>query len=106
MNRPLDIDLIKTVIQRMLGGSAEPVGDTNLDDIKEDRQISEEAIIYWLLEDLYKCYNKRDVPWGSGKEAGASAKEFFEETRDMLDDWLSEDEEDEEEDMVSLSDSE
>lgn len=83
-------DIIK-VIYALMGGSAEPIGNTQGDAVRFYRQMTEEEIIRELLDDIYKCYDKRNVSWGSGKSAGNRAKDFMTEIRDYLDFYLAED---------------
>lgn len=56
MKEPYDAKMICTVIEALLGGSAEPVGETNIDNVKFDRQKIEEEIIYWLLDDMFRGF--------------------------------------------------
>ncbi len=85
-------DIIK-VIYALMGGSAEPIGDTQRDAVRLYRQMTEEEIVRELLDDIYKCYDKRNASWGSGKNAGARAKDFMTDIRDCLDFYLAEDDE-------------
>lgn len=76
---PVDSDVICTVLEALIRGSAEPVGDSAIDSIKIERQKTEEDIIYWLIDEMYSCLDKKNVYWGSGQVAGKRAEEFLQE---------------------------
>lgn len=93
MKEPYEAKMICTVIEALLGGNAEPVGETNADNVKFDRQRTEEEIIYWLMDDIFRCYEKKDVYWGSGQIAGRRAETFLQELCETINDYLAEREE-------------
>lgn len=84
MKEPYDAKMICAVIESLLGGSAEPVGETNIDDVKFDRQKTEEEIIYWLMDDIFRCFEKKKVYWGSGQIAGKRAETFLQELYETI----------------------
>lgn len=85
---PVDSDVITTVINALIGGSAEPIGETNIDGIKLERQKTEEELIYWLIDDIYRCLEKKNVYWGSGRVAGKRAEMFLQELYETIGEYL------------------
>ena len=85
---PVDSDVITTVINALIGGSAEPVGETNIDNIKFERQKTEEELIYWLIDDIYRCFEKKNVYWESGRDAGKRAETFLQELYETIGEYL------------------
>lgn len=85
---PVDSDVITTVIKALIGGSAEPIGESNIDDIKLERQKTEEELIYWLIDDIYRCLEKKNVYWGSGRVAGNRAETFLQELYETIGEYL------------------
>lgn len=88
MKEPYDAKMICTVIEALLGGSAEPIGESNIDNIKFERQKTEEEIIYWLMDDMFRCFEKKDVYWGSGQIAGKRAETFLQELYETISDYI------------------
>lgn len=84
----VNVETIKTVIKALLGGSAEPIGSTQVDEEKFIIQKMEEDLIDWLINDMYKCLDKEDVYWASGQVSGKRARSFltdlYEELGEML----------------------
>lgn len=85
---PVDSAVICTVINALIGGSAEPYGDSAIDKVKIERQKTEEEVIYWLLDDVYRCLEKKDVYWGSGQVAGKRAETFLQDLYETIGDYL------------------
>ena len=85
---PVDSDVITTVINALIGGSAEPIGESNIDNIKFERQKTEEELIYWLMDDMFRCFEKKDVYWVSGQIAGKRAETFLQELHETISDYI------------------
>ena len=86
----MDAKTIIAVLDTLLGESSEPVGDSLLDRRKLDVQLKEERIIDWLMDDMYRCYNCKDVYWASGRVAGTRAEKFLRELYDSIGEVLKE----------------
>ena len=78
------------ILSKLLGGSAEPIGETNRDNEKLIIQSQEETIILWLMDDMYRCYEKKDVYWGSGQIAGEKAERFLKDLYETIGYYLGE----------------
>lgn len=83
------------ILARLLGGCAEPIGETNRDNEKLEIQNQEETIILWLMDDMYRCFEKKDVYWGSGQIAGRKAEKFLTELYETIGDYLGAEREEE-----------
>lgn len=86
--RQIDTKTITTVIESLLGGSAEPYGDTAIDDVKFEIQKAEEELIDWLIDDLFRCLEYENVYWGSGKHSGSRARYYLSILRDEINERL------------------
>lgn len=93
----MNVETIKTVIDALLGGCAEPVGETHIDDKKFEIQKAEEELIDWLICDLYQCLKVEDAYWGSGQRAGRRARRYLESLYEDIGERLGKAEEGEDE---------
>ena len=78
------------ILLRLLGGCAEPIGSTEVDNEKLKIQNEEETIILFLMDDMYRCLEKKDVYWGSGQVAGKKAEEFLTDLHETIGYYLAE----------------
>lgn len=86
----MDTEAIKKVIDALLGGCAEPIGDTQIDNKKIEIQAQEEELIDWLVDDIYRCLQKENVYWGSGQVAGRKARRYLSNLYEMIGEMLEE----------------
>ena len=86
----MDTKAIEKVIDALLGGCAEPIGDTQIDNEKIKIQTQEEELIDWLVDDIYRCLQKEKVYWASGRVAGSKARRYLFNLYEMIGEMLEE----------------
>lgn len=85
---PFDIEIIQEVVNRLIGGKIEPLGDTEYDRKAYDRQEVTEDLIEYLLDSIIYVYEQRESPEASIQKAGEESKKFLQYIRDYITDVL------------------